>query len=65
MCDNDFDDEDDEFDGIDDDFGQSSSDAGPNSDDCSEGIELDVILAVGFGYEMGYGERRRKHKDTD
>ena len=50
----------------DDDFGQAVNSAGPNHDDCMEGIELDVILAAGFGYEMGYGERRRRRRrDTD
>ena len=52
--------------GDDDDFGQAVNSAGPNHDDCMEGIELDVILAAGFGYEMGYGERRRRQRrDTD
>jgi hypothetical protein len=78
MCDDIFDDyedfdeahedeglEENEHESDDDDFGPSSNNAGSNPYDCGEGIELDVILAAGFGYEMGYGERRRKRRDTD
>jgi hypothetical protein len=56
----------DEYDGVDDDFGKTSNHAEPNNDDVPDGFDWgDFSLGMGLGYELGYGERRRKRRDDE
>jgi hypothetical protein len=57
----------DEFDGVDDDFGETSNHAEPDYDDVPDGFDWEdyFTLGMGLGYELGYGDRRRKRRDDD